>query len=155
MGSGHESTAPYRTVIADLRADREKQAFEIEQARTALRTREAALDEIDKAIALLELRIGDFTEPTKVSATMADVGLVGLGLGDACVAAIRELGGAASNSQIVAHLKSRGYEIKSTNPMNNVGTGLNHRSKSRGDVERNGRFWVLKSEGPALNGASH
>lgn len=165
MRNGEASTAHYRAVIADLRAERARLFNQTELARAALVSKEQCLADLDKTIAQLEHRAGpdDYERPVGEAPLVAFVPasqetfeqLKGLGLGDACVAAIRALGGRATNQQITTYLAANGYEIKSSNPVNNVGTGLNHRRRARGDVVREGRDWVLqKSESPATNGAS-
>lgn len=161
MRDDNSSTAHYDAVIADLRAELRS----VEQQAADLREMIGRLEA--KARALASVCAGQsgaavIAPPARVETiSAARVGvpseLAGLGLGDACVAAIMSLGGRATNQQIVGYLTSRGYEIKSNNPVNNVGTGLNHRSKSaKSDVMREGNEWVIKKcESPAINEASH
>lgn len=165
MRAGGASTAHYRAVITDLQAEREPLAAAVQSDREALKSKEQALADLDRAIAQLVHRLDAQSEPKAVDQPQEQPAvprgplapnLAGLGLGDACIAAIASLGGRATNHEIVGQLSANGYEMKSDNPLNNVGTGLNHRSKNRGDVIRDGRHWVLKkSESPAVNGASH
>lgn len=171
MPTSGASTVHYRAVIADLRADRGRLSNELDELRQKLKAKEQAVADLDRTISQLEFRAGDDdSEPrapdaqdslaAAVQVQSPVTGLLALGLGDACVAAIRALGNKATNQQILAYLTSVGYEIKSTNPLNNVGTGLNHRSKNRGDIVRIGRDWVISTrkeevaERAELNGAS-
>ena len=54
MRNGATSTAHYRAVLADLRADREKLSSETEKAAEIARAKAQSLSDIDRVIATLE-----------------------------------------------------------------------------------------------------
>lgn len=145
-----ESAAHYRAVIADLRQK--------------LDAAKRQVDELPRVIERLEDVAGLSTRQISPMPTQADAGLTApsievtgavtfetvdpihaLGLGDACVLVLSELGKPASNREILESLQSRGFKINSDNPMNNVGTCLNHRMKNRADIVRIGKHWALAS----------
>jgi hypothetical protein len=62
-----------------------------------------------------------------------------MGLGDACARVLEMARGMALNTrEVYAALMKDGFEFSSDNPINNVFSALNHRTKA-GDVEKAGR----------------
>lgn len=146
-----EPSAHYQAVIADLRRK--------------LDAAKRQVDELPKVIERLEEVAGVSAYHSPPMPTQADVAVAApdiehiepmttaagddpihtLGLGDACVLVLGELGKPASNREILDVLQSRGFKINSDNPMNNVGTCLNHRMKNKADIVRTGKHWALVS----------
>lgn len=157
MSAGLSSTAHYEAVLNDLKADQAKLRAEADEAIAVAKAKEQAALDLDRVIETLSLRLPKSVElhVTTEAKPVADF-LVGLQLGDACIAMLRHLGRPASNREIAEALDANGYKVNSENPINNVGSCLNHRSTTKADVEREGKSWALrKGEGPAHDGASH
>lgn len=161
MRDDQSSTAHYQAVISDLKARVTELDLEASELRKMI-DRLEAISGAPHPLSVPSENVNAITVGAPVAASMAATApsavthYTGLGLGDACVSAISALGGRATNRDILDHLLAAGYQIKSTNPLNNVGTGLNHRSKNRGDIFREGHFWIVKkSESPGFNGAKN
>jgi hypothetical protein len=122
MPSESLSTANYAAVIKDLRAKR---------------------DDLDRTIKMLEVMAGiPANQPQEVAPPVIKrerLTTASMGLGDACARVLEMARGMALNTrEVYAALMKDGFEFSSDNPINNVFSALNHRTKA-GDVEKAGR----------------
>lgn len=142
MPQDNISTANYVAVIADLRAKR---------------------DELDRVISLLEamaqinppsqtsvIATASVAMPLPVAPSIrtlhADVkpsNVVGTGIGERCMAILRDHGNARpmSTRQVTDALLASGFTLNTKSPPNNVWSALSHRAKVSKDVERVGNNW--------------
>jgi hypothetical protein len=143
MSESHLSTANYAAVIADLRAKR---------------------DELDRTIAMLEAMV-KLSQPTQAdnasrqpsddsrkqsAQTLAQnpptrasrrVGAINTGIGDAVAQVLMEQSRPLTTREVTDALAKTGFPLNMANPLNNVWSALDHRSKIRGDVIREGKAW--------------
>lgn len=153
MQLDQDSTAHFRAVIDTLRLRLSSldEAIRVDEQR--LKANREAAAEMRRHVEWLELQasggkpVTAAVDPASLTGSVVISAvapyLIGLPIGEACVAVLRKLGRPASNSEITATLKSDGYVINSSNPVNNVGSCLNNRVNTKKDVIRDGRFWKL------------
>ena len=164
MRTGDESTAAcHRDTIADLRARLAASEAYSEKLRNAIETL-ADLYGSERVTIPFVTVVTKSPEAT-VQNTVQSGGIAGLGLSEACVRIIRDATQPITNREILNALNARGFAINSDNPLNNVGSSLKHRAKTKGDIQRTGKHWGVvgkketprseTNEGPAMNGAYH
>lgn len=148
-----ESTAHYRAVIADLSEELQRLTRAHQEAQRVAEQAAKALADFQQTVAVLEARALAIQEHElpMVPAVQSEaqwnpntpIIQPGLPTGEACVVALRFLGKPSSNKEIAEILKQNGYGLDSVDMANNVGVCLNHRRKTKKDVLRVGRNWVL------------
>lgn len=119
MPSESLSTANYAAVIKDLRAKR---------------------DELNRTIAMLEAMANIPATQAQAPAVQRQPAIAtNTGIGDACAKILEHARGTMTTNEVFAALTANGFEFNTQNPVNNVWSALNHRTKVAGDVRKAGR----------------
>jgi len=156
MGPVDEAAADYRGVIVDLHR-------KLDFAKRQVEELPGLIERLEQLAGVARMSTQITTQPSfamqatvnaPVASAMEDhisqlsvtVPFSGMLLSDACVRAIELIGRPATNKEILEMLRRHGFSVQSANPVNNVGSSLNHRRKSKGDVQRNGKHWSLRKE---------
>lgn len=140
MRNDQISTASYTAVIADLRAKREEldRTIRMLEAMSQLEPTQITQEPLAK----LERATPVIRQQSTVRRTARVIR--SSGIGEECVRILKESalnGDELSTRQVTDLLLESGFKLKAANPINNVHSALNHRSKVSRDVERVGRNW--------------
>lgn len=152
MSNGDDSTGHWDAVIAELRADLARYEREEASALELAGEMKQQAETTNLLIEQLKVRLGSKSrqsdselppspQPEPVKA-LSDF-LADLQLGDACVAVLRREARPMTNRDILDALADHGFKVNGDNPINNIGSCLNHRAGAKGDIMRDGKHWQI------------
>lgn len=152
MPSESISTANYLAVIEDLCAKRAELDRTIAMLRalagivdtSASATVAAPRDSVPKPDTVVV--VAPVVQPKTIHNASGNTGI-----GDACARILRDhdAAGPLSTRQVLDLLVRSGFELNATNPINNVWSALDNRTKAKKDIRKIGRNWrYVGSEKP-------